>query len=365
MYPNFSIVAGTPLHALRLAALACLPVTAHATDAFATADIVTRRLPDLQGLDARPAQFGLIEQSATLGYQDRLEKWGAKLDQYLRPNAAVTFDYGRALTNTFGAGGSFTHQNEKSEVVLNGIYAPKKNVRIRLTGAQLRADGSYFAHANGPSESFLQNSYLFGARKYWNKYEYLSDLGLTAYSVEGNSTSSTTLPGLDDPDALHAAAPQNTLAAGRLDGYLLNLNLRPTADSNLELRHEQSHSTYYVGTRSTRDDYLGLNRITYSQHFDDCVRLHGGYSSSPDTDRIDLRLSRKNWNLQLSRQQGSSNSDTAIRIGYTLPLDRAEYRRYGCSGKPYHAPNFEPLVDAAAKRPQQVPREPLAIIQAQ
>jgi hypothetical protein len=360
---RFSLLADMPRRALYLALLVCVPAFAQSVDILATGDKVTRRLPNLQGMDARQPQFGVVGQSATLGYQDRQEKWGAKLDGYLRPDSAVTFDYGRALRNDFGAGGSFTRQNEKSEVVLSGVYEPKKNIRLLMTGAQLRADGSYFARANGPSENFLQNSYLVGARKYWSKYEYLSDIGLAAYNVQGNAAAPSKLSVLDDPAAFHVV-PQNDIAVGRQDGFLLNLNLRPTTDSNLELQRAQSHSIFHLGARNTSEDSQGSNRISYAHFFDDCVRLQGGYSGNASSDRLDLGLSRKNWNLQLSRQQGSASSDTAIRIGYTLVMDRAEFlRREGCRGKPYNPAIFEPLVNAAVKRPDQFPRDPLAIVQ--
>jgi hypothetical protein len=88
------------------------------------------------------------------------------------------------------------------------------------------------------------------------------------------------------------------------------------------------------------------------------LRLQGRYSTSADSDRLDFNIARNNWQLNISRAQESSGSDMSVHIGYALPLGRSKDNTESCAGRP-GAPGFEPIVDAAMKRPRQFPREPL------
>jgi hypothetical protein len=326
------------------------------TDLFATTGELTEALPDLQsGGRPTPGYFGLARETAVIGYNSRSEKWDAKLEQYMA-DPALTFDYGRALSSTFGAGGSFTRDSTQSEMVLNGIFAPKKNVRFRIAGAQLRSNSG---EADG-IESLQQHSYLIGARKYWTNYAYLSDLGISAYTVDANTASTATVSALTDPDTLDPGVRSPILpASGRTEGYLLNLNLRPTADSKVELRHELSQSTYYADSTALHTEIQATSRVRFSQFLDDCVQVHGGYSASTDFDRMDLTVARDKWNIQLSREINDSGANTALRVGYRIPLGQSKMTRRTCGA--IGAPNFEPIVNATMKRPPALPEQPMAI----
>lgn len=340
-------VAGQIALSLALAA-ACL-VCARAQDrenAAGDIDHVLRGLPDLPvAAGAAPGRFNLAEESASLGYSTRFEKWSAKVDQYLDLSPQVTVDYGLLLTNKLSAGGTFTRQDTLSEVVLNGVYAPQRNVQLRLTGAQLRNAGG-FAPAAGRDSAVLQNSVLLNARKYWNKYLFLSDLGLTAYSTQANTQ------GLMSDDT-------ERMAPGRMDGYMLNLGVRPTAESRIEMRREFSHLSYYLGEDAQQSTDQASTRMKFSQHVGNCVRLQGGYTASSDYDRLDLNLARHHWNINLSRDQGGSN--TALMIGYTVPLGVHASRGSKCGNGVDGVPSFESIVDASVRRPAQLPREPLIV----
>lgn len=360
--PRLRRAAVAALGALSLAA--CI-ANAGATGRSDKTDQVVGNLPNLPGSESSaPGFFDIAEDSAAIGYETRFEKWGAKVDQYMDVNPAITMDYGLQLTNSLGAGGMFTRQNEYSEVVLNGIYAPKRNLRFRLTGAQLRATGTAFAIPDGAASAFMQNSYLFGAKKFWNKYEHLTDMGVAAYSVEASAPASANFsvaPGTDDFDSGGMRAA--TLAPGRLDGYMFNLGLRPTPQSRLELRREIGHLTYSFDAGVPRYEQLVSSRIKFSQHLGNCLRLQGGYSASTDFDRFDLKLTKNNWNIRLSREQEGGSSDTAVHFGYAIPLGRKMHQARDCTGAPDRAPTFEPIIDATTQRPQQFPREPLAIVE--
>lgn len=322
------------------------------------ADSVINSLPNLSSSTSlAPGYVSLAADSAGIGYETRLEKWGAKFDQYLAVNPALRMDYGRLLTDTFGAGGTFTRQSDYSEIVVNGIYSPKRNLRFRMTGAQLRATGSDLAPDNA---AFMQNSYLLGAKKIWDKYEYLSDLGVTAYSVEASAPPAANLFTSGDEDGFDGGSLRSgALVPGRLDGYMLNLGLRPTSRSKLELRRESSNLTHSFDADFRRQEQLVSNQIKYSHYLGDCMRLQGGYSAGDDFGRIDLKLTKNNWNVRLWREQESGGNNTAIQFGYALPLGRRAGRTAtGCGTRP-GAPVFDSIVDAARQRPAQIPREPL------
>ena len=328
-------------------------------------DQVTQNLPELhERVEPQPGYFNLGERNATLGFRSRGEKWDATLNDPAGADPALSIDYGRLLSSRFGAGASVTRQGDYSEVLLNGIYAPKRNLRLRLAGAQLRTGGLAPDSLGSGADPLLQNSYLFGVRKYWTKYAHLSDLGISAYVVDAEAAESGGITSQDDTETLEAdGMASSTLAVGRMQGYMLNLGLRPTPQSRLELRREISQLTYAAVPHAQRDEASFSSRVSYAQYFDNCLRFQSGYSMAPDAERLDLKLARHSWNVRLSHAQDGSNSDTAIRVGYTIALGRSPHRRADCEGNLNNAPAFEPIVDAAVARPQQFPRQPLAVIE--
>jgi hypothetical protein len=318
-----------------------LALCAGAAQALDKLDPVLRGLPDLPSAkDTSSSYLNFGKGGAAMGYATRDERWGAKVDRFLTPNQSVTVDYGTLLTNKLGAGAAYTRRDALSEVVFNGVYAPQRNVRLRLTGTQLRGAGGFMPTPDD-DVTVLQNSVLLNARKQWNNYLFLSDLGLTAYSAQANASSR------DDVAA----------AAGRQDGYMLNLGMQPTARSRIELGREFGHLSYYLGEDARHVEELGSNRMKISHYLGNCVRFQGHYSASADTDRLDVKLSRNNWSVNLSHEQGGSN-DNAIMIRYALPLD-TRARRNHCAGNPAGAPTFESLVNASVSRPPRLSGEPL------
>lgn len=324
-------------------------------------DHIFTNLPDLNESEApAPGYFDLEEDSASIGYETRAEKWGARVDQYMDLQPAVTMDYGLLLTNSFSAGGTFTRQTDYAEIILNGIYAPKRNLRFRMTGAQLRTSTDYLALPDAAASTFMQNSYLFGAKKYWDKYQHLSDIGIAAYSVRADMKPSVRITHSEESDLPDAGdVLTHDLAPGRLDGYMLNLGLRPTPLSKLELRRESGSLRYAFDEGFRRSERLVSNRIKYSHYIGNCMRVQGGYSASSDFDRLDLKLTKNNWNIRVSRELDAGVSDTAIHFGYMLPLGTRGSEARDCGNHQDNAPSFEPIMDAAIKRPQQLLLDPL------
>lgn len=339
------------IHGAVCAALAAMCIAAHAYQDANPLEHVVERLPELPGTaDTPPGYFDFQGDSAELGYQSRIGKWSARFDQYLDMDPSVNVDYGLLLSNKLSAGGRFTRQDTFSEMVVNGVFAPQKNVRLRVTGAQLRNVGGVVPGSAENGLTVLQNSYLLNARKYWHKYRYLSDVGVTAFSTEATTPSMM-------PDELMDMESEQAMV-GRKEGYMLNLGLRPTSRSRIDMRREFSHLSYYLGDDAHRVAHHTASRVRYSQYLDNCVRLQGGVSTSTDIDRLDLNIARNNWSVNLSHEQQGNNDSTAIRFGYTIPLGTRPSRSATCSGQE-GLPSFEPIVDASVARPPQLPGEPL------
>jgi hypothetical protein len=340
----------------------------HATETAAPEhDEIVRNLPELPGADnAAPAHFDLNQQRAIVGYGTRAQRWGAKLGEYANLNPSFKVDYGQLLSSTFGAGAAFTHEQAYSEMLVNGVYAPKRNFRLQLTGSQLRASNHYSATSGDNVNSVLQNSYLLDLKRYWDQGKLLSDVGLATYVVEANSAVAADMPALRNigfPDAGedHLARP----ALGRLDGYMLNLGLQPTPDSKIELRRELGHLTYYPAAGARSEEQLLSHRIKYSHYFDNCMRFQGGYSTSAAYDRLDLKVAKNNWIINLSQTQDGYGNATAVQIKYSLSLDGPKTSVKDCRPQPESGRTFERIVDAAVKRPHLFPHEPLTKTDAQ
>lgn len=310
---------------------------------------VVQRLPELPGEgEAAPGYFDIDADGAELGYESRYEKWSASVDQIRALDPNVKVDYGLQLTSKLGAGGQFTRRSSFSEVVLNGIFAPQENVRLRLTGAQLREADGWLLGSGDTRSGVLQNSYMLNARKVWRKYQYLSDLGVTAYSTQASAP-------LLSQDL--AAWEQDRLPYGRMDGYMVNLGLKPTAHSRLELRREFGYRSY-LGEAPQIVPQMS-SRVKYSQHLDQCTRVQGGFSAGPESGRVDLNIARNQWSINLSREQIGDSDNTAIRLGYTIPLGARPSQGNRCAATMEKSPGFEAIVDASVARPPQLPSEPL------
>lgn len=359
MRSAISIVNGILIKPLRMLTVACCAYASLAPASAMTFEEIVQHLPDLsESGEAAPGRFDLDEQSVTLGYDSRLEKWSATLDEYANINPSLTVDYGRLLTNRFGAGATLTHQSNYSEVLVNGVYAPKNNVRLRVSGGQLRAFGNGYAMPGHGADTVFQNSYLVDVKKHWTKYKLLSDVGLAAYTVEANVPDYTNLSALTDTDMRDTSdMASNGLAAGRMNGYLFKLGLQPTDRSRIELRRETGYLVYSSNDGYRSYENLVSHRIKYSQYLRDCTRVQGSYTTNVDSDRLDLGIAKNNWNINLSRALDSGARDTEIQIGYVLPLGRLSHRDRDCGSNLENINLFEPIVDTTIKRPQQFPSE--------
>ena len=338
-----------------------------AATAAAHTEIDIQDLPNLPGSDLPPPlHWQLDEQSAALTYETRSKKWEAKIDQSSDGDTSVAVDYGVLLTNKLSAGTTFARQADYSEIVANAVYAHRRNIRFRLAGALLRTMGSSLPDSYGDAFTLRQNSYLFSARKYWPEKRFVSNLGLALYRVNATPSAPSLLSSLAQAQALDSDEdhPVNH-TSGKLDGFMLNLGLRPTWQSKIELRHEFSHINYRPYSDLPQSEFLSSSRISYQQYFGNCMRLRGGYNASRDEGRLDLSLAKDNWSVKLSQAFNDFGHDTALQFSVNIPLDGKVSPSTGCGMQREPAPSFAPIVEAALQRPQQFPREPITAIAAQ
>jgi len=349
----------SPLKTLRAGALRMSFICAFAVSAAASAGVKPQDLPSLPGADIpTPWHWAVDEESATFAYQTQFEKWEASVDHSSGLGPSLAVDYGVLLTNRLGAGTTFTRDNDYAELVANAVYAHRRNVRFRLSGAQLRTAGDSVLSAFDGTPDFRQNSYLFSARKYWPENRYVSGLGLALYRVDATPSAPAMLPlELNELDEDRPAS----IAAGKLDGFMLNLGLRPTWESKIELRREFSHIDYRPYPGSLRREFLSSGRVSFQQYFGNCLQLHGGYSAGSDAGRLDLGLAKDNWSLRLSQDFNDADQDTLLQLSISIPLGGKVGESGTCLAQREVAPSFAPIVDAALQRPLQFPREPLIV----
>lgn len=326
--------------------------TCHAAQIWQPLFKHSQQLPDLSANHSGSARIHLNEHSAGIAYADRDRKWDAKLDAYQQLHPSLNVDYGALLTGKLGAGVTLNHRRDQTEVLVNGVYAYKHNVYLRLSGGQLWSLG------DKSDSDIMQSSLLFAARKVWNMGHLLSDLELAAYSVEAGAGTAapSSLPDL----AIASDRGDMEAGAGRLDGYTVQVGLRPEFGTRIELQRDSGHIIHQVNRAMRNEATSASNRITYSKQFDNCVRLHTGLHSNTDTERVDVGVATRDWRFTVSHAKNDAGTgDTTVYVGYSIPLTGKQQPPAACKRPPEGPSAFEPVVSAAIRRPPQLPQAPL------
>ncbi len=322
---------------------------------------ISKTLPELPGDGAAaPGHTDLRSKSVSLNYDSLQQKWRASIDEYKSNNPMFSFDYGLRLTDQIAAGGRVSHQREYSEVLVNGVYAPRPSLRLTVSGGQLRPNSDYVSESTSNGyNALLQNSYLLDVKKYWSRDSLLSDLGISTYVVEANGKANTNRAtvsnDIGDTESLYLDTP----ALGKKASVVLNLGLHPTADSRVEWRRERGRMNYYVGDDVRDREYLMSSRFKYSHNIDNCTQFQGRYRSSDNYDRMNLGIERNNWNFSVSRTRDDGVGDAGIQIGYKIPLSGSLSSVSNCKQKPDSAPSFNPILETSTSRPDLFPRDAL------
>jgi hypothetical protein len=314
-------------------------------------------LPDLPNAsDAKAGHFDVDGNSAELGYATRQRTWGARLDEYRDLARSITLDYGTLLTNELGAGAALHHGSDYSDLWINGVYAPDRDFRLRVAGGQLRANENASSGAGSMPNTVQQNSFLFGAKRSWRD-GLVSGVGMSAYAVQANDAGTTT--SADAPAFEDAPSEPQEPAGGHQQGHALNLSLRPTEQSRISLWRERNRLSYYSANGASDDHDVVASRVRFSQNFDNCMQLQGGYSSSDESSRIDLGLNRDRWHINVSHIQAVGSNGTAVNLGYTLPLGGSPNSAATCALQPDNGRSAASIIDTTVSRPAQFPQQPL------
>lgn len=334
------------MKAIRIAGRYLLPWLAlccggHAAEAPG-GSMISRNLPDLPTPGKDPTYLTLDPKLMSVGFKSKTEKWGARLDEYRSATPSLTFDYGTLLTESLGMGGNLNYQADYSEALVNAVFAPTQSIHIQLTAGELRGYGACLASACGIP---AQHSYLLGFKNYFDKRGAGPSVGVFAYDIEDDSASSA---------AGNAASPLPV----RMHGYILNLGLQPSARSSMELRRSWGERTDYSHDNQPQQHGLAAGGVKYTYYFDNCMLLQGRYGGSPHAGRLNLGIAKKQWSVSLSRASSSPGSSATLQIGYTIPLGTSIRKAGECGAS--HARPFSLLVEALTNRPPQLPRGPLA-----
>jgi hypothetical protein len=296
-----------------------------------------------------PGRFELDRARVGLGYRTRDEQWGARVDQYQTAKPSVSVDYGRLISESIGVGARANYQGDIAETLISGVLAPDRTVRLGISAGELRDYGACTITASCAGGSHSQNSYLLSLKKSLGKESFVSGLGVNAFDVADDAIGTQAMKFLDGERML-----------GRMRGYALNLTLRPSADSKVDLRSGHSELTYYSRDQQAGREGIAAASIGYTRHFDRCLRFEGRYGTTANAERVDLGLAQGRWNISVSRSGGHEEGDLSVQAGYSIPLGAVRGKQAACGDSGAQA--FAPLVESVIRRPRLVPRTPLSAI---
>lgn len=306
-------------------------------------------LPDLPGQAQNGDwQLGIAESGASLAYADASESWQARVDGGFGLPSSILLSHALRLSDRLTAGTRLSHGGGRAEALFNSVYAYKKNTRFRFSAAQSRTS------TGTPSE---RQSYLIGAKKYWTGRIW-SDAGIRIYLIDARNTAVSTAPEFDAESGGQAMeALDDEARYGRMHGMTLDLGFRPLPGGRLDLRHEFNTTTQRYASLADQSRRYSLSSIVYSHEFRNCTNIRAGYTGGTSTTRLELRIGHGNWNIQ-AWQNFAQGGKPAFLFAYAAELGRTGTARVSCA-RAQAQQGFEPMIDAAAGRPEQFLYEPL------
>jgi hypothetical protein len=304
-------------------------------------------LPSLPG-EQRAEKFDALKVDAgTIALRERSfdDVMGVRLDGYRALAPSIALEKGWRMSEELGIGGAYTVRSGASELLLNGIYAPRQDVRMQLSVSQLRAD-RVATYTGSDAKPVLQTAYVSSVNKQWGKSRFLPEAGFALFSARA------------------AGADRQTMAAegletGSMAGYMLKLAARPMYRARLELSYQTQDVLYGFSPAAYAHDSQASASVNYSQSFDDCSQIRGRYTAGPGVAEADLRYQWGAFNVGVLQTRNNSYSNTAIRLGYSLPLGASRPATGNCSAAPTASSPYGAIVDAATSRSPYLPKAPL------
>ena len=315
---------------------------------------IAATLPDLPlPQSAQMTRFNANSGGVTLGYADADQGWGALASRSAGTDAALQLTYGSVLSDSLGAGVHLQVRPRQSEVILNGVYDPAKDLRLHLAVGQLRSSNTYQFVYGDYAKSVAQSSYLLDVRKYWAPGSLLRNFGASAYQAGSRERGAE--------ETLVRADGTGRLATGTQQGYMLNLSLAPTTYSKLDFGQGMDRTEYAMADGAGSGVGNGVRKASFTQYLDDCLQVRGGYRGNAWTDEVQLDMTRGSWQVGVSRQtlRDGGESSVSVKMGYSIPLG-ATRTIATCRSKPRSVTAFAPVFKAVTARPAKLPSTTLA-----
>jgi hypothetical protein len=341
---------------LRLAILLCptfatlgtFPLAAAAEETTEPAYKFNADLPSLPGEERANPKGAVNVDAGNITIRDRAPDniLGVRLDSYQAIKPSVALENGWLLRNDLGVGGAYVFRNDYSDLLFNGVYAPSNDVRFQMSVSQLRSGEGFSMPNSRELQTVLQTGYLASIKKIWNTSDALPEASVSVFTAKSADPRSQT-------NAL------THLETGTLGGYMLNLAVRPTYHSKIELGYKAKSVAYDYAMAEPRQKQM-QSSVGYSQMFDDCSRVNGRYSTGAGTDQVNLQFERRGFVLGMQQTKTASNTDRAIRVGYSLPLGGSGPKYPICMETPIAPTGLQALVDATTARPAIIPNQPIA-----
>jgi len=304
-------------------------------------------LPSLPGEQRGEEADAVSVDEGSIGLTERSfdNVLGVRLDGYQELAPAVVLEKGWLVSRKLGVGGVYTVQRETSELVLNGVYAPRRDVRIQLSASQIRMDGA-MATVGAIDQTLVQTGMLSSVRKQWAKSRVRPEAGFAVFAARA--------AGAERQDmAVHG------LEMGTLAGYMLKLAAMPVPRTRVELSYQAQSTVYDNPLAAQWRDRQASASLDYSQSFDDCSLLRGRLTSGPGLTRADLRFEKGAFSVGFLQTRSDDYEDRMVQFSYSLSLDSGRQPTAKCEHVAGTLTPFRALVDAATARPSYLPSEPL------
>lgn len=332
--------------AFLLLALLSLPLScAAAQDRLIMGD-EAGELPSLPGEQRGEKNNGLAVDNGTIALRERGfdNTLGVRLDGYRAYAPSIAVEKGWLVDRRLGLGGIYTVSGGSSELLLNGVYAPRHDVRIQLSASQLRRDD--FGTFSGDPKTVMQTSYLSSIRKQWGKSRIQPSAAFAVFTSRAAGT------GRQD-------SAVDGLEMGTLAGAMLKLAAISTQRERVEVSYRMQR-VVYDNTLAANSRYTqALASVYYARTLDDCSQFRGRYSAGPGFMAADVRYESGGFSIGFLQTTTEDYSDKAIRLGYAIPLGSGGRHGAACASAPGTPSPFRTIVDAAITRSPYLPSETL------
>lgn len=316
-----------------------------------------QNLPDLAAPDGMPSPHLAIDrQATTLDSHSGDQTWSTQLSYPSRLNAAMNLDYGLRLDPQLAGGARLAYGATHRELLLNAIYAPQPDLRVKLSGSQLRQIDDSELASGRYADNVAQHNLLLDIRKYWSEDALLSDLSATAWHASaGDAGGDPTTPLPDTNPTTQDSSDRRALATGALQGYLLNIGVAPLPQSRLDLGRGTDQLTYdFADGSATRTDNT-KRHLRYTQYLDNCTRLQGNYQDDAFSRSFGLSVASGAWSIGATRTLDRNGGDSSylLNAAYNIALGKAS--SVACASELKNARSFGSMLDNSIARNPNLP----------